>query len=193
MLESWIPLHVHVDHGGPGYIAGTSPYGLVTVNAVPAARWVEVRHRATRRVIATQFSAHDGTYRFDGLDPAQEFDVIFRDWSQQYNDVIYARVRPCSYDVTAVTGSFSVNDGTHALDGYLAVTGGEPGHVVTVASGTAPTGIEFAVAAIQPEGEAVTWAVQATGTASAGTYAWTLRVPAPNGSHADIACEATFA
>jgi hypothetical protein len=81
------------DMGGAGYIAGT-----VTVAGAPSARWVEVRHRATRRVVATQFSdADDGTYRFDGLDPAQEFDVIGRDWQRVYEDVQIGAVRPMPY------------------------------------------------------------------------------------------------
>jgi hypothetical protein len=81
---------------GPGYIAGESP-GLVTVNTAAASREIECRDRRTRIVVATTFSASDGTYRFDGLDPNEEFDLIGRDWSGTYNDVIVSRVKPKAY------------------------------------------------------------------------------------------------
>lgn len=81
---------------GLGYIAGESP-GIVTVNTSPAARTVEVRHRRSRIIMETLFSNPDGTYRFDNLDPAEEFDVIGRDWSGTYNDVIVSRVKPKPY------------------------------------------------------------------------------------------------
>jgi hypothetical protein len=79
---------------GQGYIAGEAPDGLVTVNAVPGARYVEVRHRATSRVVDVVFSATDGSYQVYGLDPAQQFDVIGRDWTNVYNDAIVSRVNP---------------------------------------------------------------------------------------------------
>jgi hypothetical protein len=82
--------------GGLGYIAGESP-GLVTVNSVPSERAVEVRHRATRMTVDVVISNPDGTYRINGLDPAQEFDVIGRDYSATYNDVIVSRVKPAAY------------------------------------------------------------------------------------------------
>lgn len=82
---------------GAGFVAGLMPAGLVTVATAPGAREVEVRHRASRVVVARTFSATNGTYRIDGLDPAQQFDVIGRDWSGTYNDVIVSRVRPRAY------------------------------------------------------------------------------------------------
>lgn len=82
---------------GAGYIAGEAPSGLVTVNSVPGARYVEVRHRATSTVVDVVFSASDGSYRVNGLDPLQEFDVIGRDWTGTYNDVIVSRVFPAPY------------------------------------------------------------------------------------------------
>lgn len=82
---------------GLGYIAGELPTGIVTIATAPGARELEVRHRKSRLVVAMAFSAADGTFRFDGLDPNEEFDVIGRDWSQTYNDVIVARVKPTPY------------------------------------------------------------------------------------------------
>jgi hypothetical protein len=81
---------------GHGYIAGETP-GLVTVNSVAAGRELEVRHRVTRQVVAITFAKPDGTYRIDGLDPNQEFDLIGRDYTGTYNDVIVSRVTPQPY------------------------------------------------------------------------------------------------
>lgn len=81
---------------GPGYIAGESP-GLLTVNSVPGARAIFVIERISKVVAGATFSAPDGSYRIDGLDPNQEFDVIARDWTITYNDVIVSRVKPQPY------------------------------------------------------------------------------------------------
>lgn len=95
-LDAFIPFACNDYFGGLGYIAGELP-GLVTVNSVPGAREIEVRHRRSRIVIAVIFSAPDGTYRIDRIDPLQEFDLIGRDWSNTYNDVVVSRVKPEPY------------------------------------------------------------------------------------------------
>lgn len=177
---------------GPGYIAGYSP-GLVTVNGSATSRSVEVRHRATRLVVNVAFSASDGSYFAGGLDPAQEFDLIARDHSGTYNDVIVARVRPVPYEVQSVTGAFTANSAAHTLDGKLDVSGGMPAFTVAVTSGTAPPGLTFSViVGTPPTYAAVGRYVVASGTTSAGTYTWTLTVTAANGSSKSIACSATF-
>lgn len=81
---------------GPGFIAGIAP-GLVTVQDAPAAREVEVRHRNSRIVVATTFSAPDGTFVVHRLDPALEFDVIARDWQRNWQDVIVGAIKPWPY------------------------------------------------------------------------------------------------
>lgn len=82
--------------GGSGYIAGESP-GLVTVVTVPAQRYVELRDRLTRTVVLVVFSNSDGSYEFSNLDLDREFDVIARDYTGTYNDVIVSRVKPEPY------------------------------------------------------------------------------------------------
>lgn len=79
--------------GGSGYIAGESP-GLVTVVTVPAQRHLELRDRLTRTTVLVIFSNPDGSYAFKNLDTARVFDVIGRDWSGTYNDVIVSRITP---------------------------------------------------------------------------------------------------
>jgi hypothetical protein len=83
---------------GRGYVAGELPGGLVTTNGAPARREVEARERRSRTVAATTFSAADGTYRIGHLDPALEFDIIGRDHTGTFNDVIVSRVRPVALE-----------------------------------------------------------------------------------------------
>jgi len=84
------------EFNGPGYVAGETP-GLVTVNSVPSARFVFATHRKSHKVAASAFSNADGTYRLEFLNPDLEYDIIGRDWSGTYNDVIVSRVRPKPY------------------------------------------------------------------------------------------------
>lgn len=74
---------------GMSYIVGT-----VTVAGTPAARQVRLRHRRSGIAVQTTFSAADGTYRFDALDPAEEYDVIVVDYARSYKDYIEPAVVP---------------------------------------------------------------------------------------------------
>lgn len=77
-----------------GYLAGEQDpdedpgVGLLTVNAVPSAREIEVRHRLTRAVVATTFSGTDGTWQVPDLPSQEEYDIIARDHAGVYEDVI---------------------------------------------------------------------------------------------------------
>ena len=82
---------------GAGYISGALPDGVVTVGGAPAAREVECRHRRSRTVMAVVFSRADGTYRFDNLDPKEEYDIIGRDYLREYSDVVVPAVKPIPY------------------------------------------------------------------------------------------------
>jgi hypothetical protein len=82
---------------GPGYIAGEAPDGLVTVNTAPAQRYVYAVDRASRVVIGATWSAANGTYRIDNLNPAALVDVVARDYTGTYNDAIVSRVSPAPY------------------------------------------------------------------------------------------------
>lgn len=102
--DQWLPWRQNDSaFHGRGYIAGEpNPDpdgidGIVTINDVPGAREIEIRERKTRRVVAVGFSNPDGTYRFDGLNPNIEFDVISRDWSRTYTDVIVPARKPTPY------------------------------------------------------------------------------------------------
>ena len=77
-----------------GYLAGEQDpdedagVGLVTVNGAPSARRVEVRHRVTRIVVATTFSGADGSWQVPDLPSLDEYDIIARDHTGTYEDVI---------------------------------------------------------------------------------------------------------
>lgn len=77
-----------------GYLAGEQDpdedpgVGLLTVNAVPSAREIEVRHRLTRKLVATTFSGADGTWQVPDLPSQDEYDIIARDHAGVYEDVI---------------------------------------------------------------------------------------------------------
>lgn len=176
-------LHIYApyfgSYRGGGFIAGIAP-GIVMFDGVPAAREVEVRARKTRSLVYTLMSRADGAYKFDGLDPNTEFDIIGRDWSNTYNDVIWSRVKPYPYDVKTLTGAFTVG-ALNSLAGALELYGGED-HVVSTA-GSPPPGITFDVEwGEAPDFDHAGAWVTASGTTTPGSYSWDLTVTAKNGT-----------
>lgn len=79
---------------GSGYIAGTSPDGLVTFNGAPAVRDLVLFDRDTGHLCAVTTSGIDGTYLFPGLNENRLFDVVARGGDSSENDLIAARVTP---------------------------------------------------------------------------------------------------
>lgn len=84
--------------GGSGYLAGTFPGGITTVDGVPTPATVRVLYRPASgqpgdgALVAEVQSAADGSWRVDGLDPALKFDVVGR--KAWFNDVIMSNVSP---------------------------------------------------------------------------------------------------
>ena len=87
-----------VPEPGSGHLSGSFPGGITTVDAVPTPATVRVLYRPESGslgdgvLIAEVESAHDGTWRVDGLNPALRYDVVGR--KDGYNDVIMANVSP---------------------------------------------------------------------------------------------------
>lgn len=83
-----------------GYLAGEQDpdedagVGLVTVNSVPGAREIEVRHRLSRVVVARVFSNPDGEWQVPDLPSLDEYDIIARDHAGVYEDVIVGAQLP---------------------------------------------------------------------------------------------------
>jgi hypothetical protein len=84
--------------GGPGYIAGTYPGGITTLNGVPVSATVRVVYRGSSKrytdgyLVAEVQSAPDGTYRIDNLNPDLRYDVIGR--LSGKDDVISSNITP---------------------------------------------------------------------------------------------------
>lgn len=83
---------------GDGYLAGSFPGGITTVDGVPVSATVRVLCRPTGYsrgdgvVVAEVQSAPDGTWLVDGLDPSLRYDVVGRLLGKQ--DVIVSDVSP---------------------------------------------------------------------------------------------------
>lgn len=98
MANSIIGVVVQAPRGASiGYIAGTSPDGLLTVNSAPASRTIDLFERLTRLWVRQTRSRANGVYQFDGLPIATVYDVIGRDDAEVYNDAIVSRVTPHAY------------------------------------------------------------------------------------------------
>ena len=83
---------------GNGYLAGSFPDGITTLNGVPVAATVRVHYRPEEgepgdgELVASTTSGADGTWLIAGLNPAFKYDIIGRLDGQ--NDVIAANVSP---------------------------------------------------------------------------------------------------
>src|SRR5690554_3186173 len=82
---------------GTGYLAGSYPDGITTVEGVPVDATVRVLLRSTDPaldglVMAETRSRQDGTWLIEGLNSGLRYDVIGR--RDGFNDVIMANVAP---------------------------------------------------------------------------------------------------
>lgn len=173
---------------GNGYLAGSFPSGLTTVDGVPVVATVRVLLRPAGGspgdglVVAEVQSAPDGTWIVENLNTDLVFDVVGR--KHGFNDVIWAGVSPVP-DTTppslSASGSFFEDWNNNKLMGRCGITGGTPPFSVAVHSGSAPSGITFRV-----DGRNIT----AVGTmgATLGVFNWTLRITDSLGQTADLPC-----
>lgn len=87
-----------VSFDGDGYLAGSFPTGITTLNGVPVSASVRVHYRPAEgqpgdgMLVAFTTSAADGTWLISGLNPDLKYDVIGR--LDGNNDVIAANVQP---------------------------------------------------------------------------------------------------
>lgn len=80
-------------YGGRAYIAGDAE-GIVSVGGQPAERKILIFERQYFKVIRSQWSKPDGTYRFDFLNPDKEFLMVALDHKKQYEPVSYDFIKP---------------------------------------------------------------------------------------------------
>ena len=96
-------LNSRAKFGGDGFIAGQMP-GIVTVDGQGAKRHIECRMRShSRKTVGSVISNANGEYRFDNLDLNEEFDLIARDHTRVYSDVIVPAISPWSYHETGIS------------------------------------------------------------------------------------------
>lgn len=83
---------------GVGYLAGTSPAGIATIDGAPAICEIRVLYRAKTgemldgALVAVTQSLADGTWYVGGLDVSLRYDVVAR--SPGFADVIVSDVAP---------------------------------------------------------------------------------------------------
>lgn len=113
-----------------GYIAGEAPDavaadGRATLDNVPGVVEVRLFSRESFALVAKQMSRADGTYRFEGLTLGVQYDIIGRDLTNTWDDVIVSRVLPYAPpQITTASLAFVV--GTPAATRMAAQYGGEP-------------------------------------------------------------------
>lgn len=169
-----------IRYGGRGYVSAKFPVALVTDSGSPCVARLLLIARNECDIFRKTLSAADGTYVFHGVDETIIVDVVGRDLSNTYNDVIWSRVKPYPYDVKTLTGSFTVG-ALNSLAGALELYGGED-HVVST-SGSPPPGITFDVEwGEAPDFDHAGAWVTASGTTTSGSYSWDLTVTAKNGT-----------
>ena len=85
--------------GGSGYLSGSYPGGITTVEGVPTVATVRVLYRASSSasyqdgvLVAEVTSEADGTWIVEGLDPAKKYDVVGR--KEGHDDVISSNISP---------------------------------------------------------------------------------------------------
>lgn len=159
---------------GPGYLSGEPPHGITTVKGSPASVEVRALYRppsgavADGVLVATTTSGSDGAWILEDLDPALEFDVVFR--RPDYNDMILSRVKPKAYPPLLTSGGLTLSPDGRTLisDLRLSRPGGYRTQIVTSPSSRAPAGIGFSVDSsglVNVEGRSL----------ESGDFSWILR------------------
>lgn len=126
-----VTLTVSLRVPGLGYIAGepadsfSGADGRVSFDNVPGRAEIDIFIRAERAWIRRQVSRSDGSYLIEGLPLAVEYDVIGRDLTGVWDDVIVGRVQPYAPpQITTASMTFTV--GNPATTQMAAQYGGEP-------------------------------------------------------------------
>lgn len=78
-----------------GYLAGTAA-GIVTVNGVAAQRDIIVLNAQDLSIAQRSQSFKNGHYLLNGLDPAQKYMVMARDYNREYEPAVWDYVTPAT-------------------------------------------------------------------------------------------------
>lgn len=99
-----------VGRRGKGYLAGTFPDGITSVEGIPSSAEIRVLLRRSPgeagdgAVVAVVQSASDGTWAVEGLNPNFRYDVVCR--HEGYNDMILSNVIPALPSGIEFLGNF---------------------------------------------------------------------------------------
>jgi hypothetical protein len=78
---------------GPGFISGINP-GIVTKENIPVSAYLFLIERNSKKVVRSTISNNDGTYIFPNLNTNYTYDIVARDPTRVYNDLIVQDIRP---------------------------------------------------------------------------------------------------
>lgn len=99
-----------VPHAGYGYIAGETP-GIVTLNDVPGVAVIDLLRRYDNAWLRREYSSDDGSYRFDRMPLNETYDLVARDLTDTWDDVIIGRVQPYAPpQITTASLAFTVGN-----------------------------------------------------------------------------------
>lgn len=163
-----------------GCIAGEAPSpaspadGRVTLDNVPGVAEVNLLLRDGFILKARQFSHSDGTYRFVGLPIGTQYDVVGRDPSGEWEDVIVGRVLPfIPLTISGNAPEYAVGSAYYYQ--YL-VTGGEAPYTYSL-SGSLPSGLSLSASGV----------ISGVPDADAGVVEFTVTVVDARGAVAIVA------
>lgn len=135
---------VGIASGLVGYVSGELPEGVVTMNNVPSRAEIILLRRSDLGIIQRQISAADGTYRFSAIPLGVEYDLIGRDPTGTWDDVIAGRVQPYAPpQITTAVLAFTV--GNPATTQMAAQYGGEP---LTWSADVVPPGLSLSASGL---------------------------------------------
>ena len=159
-----------------GHIAGEG-VGIATLDNVPGRVMIDLLRRSDNVWLRRQYSADNGTYRFTALVLGVEHDVIGRDPSGVWDDVIVGRVLP--FNPVSISGDAPGGRvGQPYAYAYL-VTGGESPYTFEL-TGALPAGLAL-------ETTATTVKIVGTPTTEGASASWSIKVTDVRAAEAVVA------
>lgn len=158
-----------------GVIAGEAP-GIVTIDNVPGRAEIDLFRRSDRVWLRRQFSMDDGTYRFRGLAAGVLHDLVARDISNAWDDVIAGSIMP--FQPVVISGDAPPCAVGVPYSYAYVVMGGESPYTF-ILTGDLPDGLELV-----SDGSGVS--VVGTPLGTAAPSAWTITVEDARGTTATI-------
>lgn len=154
-----------VSLAGMGAIAGEAP-GILTIDNVPARAEIDLFRRSDRAWLRRQFSMDSGTYRFSGLPVGVLYDLVARDVSNEWDDVIAGRIVP--FVPVRIAGDAPGGRVGQSYAYAYQITGGESPFTFELI-GTLPAGLAL-------ETTATTVAIVGTPTVETASVSWSVKV-----------------